>query len=323
VLLTEPCWQARRAAHEQRIDEWIRPHLQRRRGRRPHPVEDFLFTYYSQRPGQLRRWHPGYGVVLTGESAREYLRLRGYAAVPAGVTARVERSESLRWIRDLLASTHGRPAFTGCLGLHEWAMVYRTGKVRHDGWPLRLGSAGTDDVVESHRIRCSHHDAFRFFTDPAAPRNTLQPTRASQLALEQPGCLHANMDLYKWAYKLTPLVPAELTADCFALAREIRAVDMRASPYDLTELGYEPIPIETAVGKARYIELQREFSERAQPLRAELLRHCETALSGIADRDQSTVSDRDESIVSAFPVSDRDERAPALTGSESTVDAGR
>ena len=39
---------------------------------------------------------------------------------------------------------------------------------------------------------------------------------------EQPGCLHANMDLYKWAFKLAPFAPAELVADCFALARDIR-----------------------------------------------------------------------------------------------------
>lgn len=46
-----------------------------------------------------------------------------------------------------------------------------------------------------------------------------------------------NMDLYKWAYKLSPLVPSELVADCFALAREIRTLDMRASPYDLADPG--------------------------------------------------------------------------------------
>ena len=27
-------------------------------------MHDFLFTYYSQRPAALRRWHPGFGVVL-------------------------------------------------------------------------------------------------------------------------------------------------------------------------------------------------------------------------------------------------------------------
>ena len=28
---------------------------------------DFLFTYYSLRPRQLRVWHPGFGVVLGGD----------------------------------------------------------------------------------------------------------------------------------------------------------------------------------------------------------------------------------------------------------------
>ena len=60
------------------------------------------------------------------------------------------------------------------------------------------------------------------------------------------------MDLYKWSYKLSPLVPSELVADCFALAREIRELDMRASPYDLAELGYEPVAVETPAGRPEY-----------------------------------------------------------------------
>jgi hypothetical protein len=27
-----------------------------------HPVEDFLFTYYPFKVGQLKKWHPGPGV---------------------------------------------------------------------------------------------------------------------------------------------------------------------------------------------------------------------------------------------------------------------
>ncbi len=129
--------------------------------------------------------------------------------------------------------------------------------VRHAGWPLRLGSDGTDAVVERHGIRCSHFDAYRFFTESARPRNALRPTRDSQVAMEQPGCLHAGMDVYKWAFKLTPLVPSDLVADAFDLAREIRVLDMEASPYDLRELGYAPVPIETPEGKATYLERQR------------------------------------------------------------------
>jgi hypothetical protein len=79
------------------------------------------------------------------------------------------------------------------------------------------------------------------------------------------------MDLYKFAYKLSPLTSAELVADCFALARDIRALDMRASPYDLADLGYPPVRIETADGRAEYGAAQRTFAGRAAPLRAQLI----------------------------------------------------
>jgi hypothetical protein len=79
------------------------------------------------------------------------------------------------------------------------------------------------------------------------------------------------MDLYKWAYKLSPLVPSELVADCFALARDVRVLDMRASPYDLAALGYPPVRVETAEGRAGYAAAQREFAERAAPLRRRLI----------------------------------------------------
>jgi hypothetical protein len=159
-------------------------------------------------------------------------------------------------------------------------MVYRTppDDVRHASRPLRLGSAGTDEVVRSHRIRCTHFDAFRFFTDPARPRNSVQPTRERQAQQEQPGCLHAGMDLYKWAYKLAPMTPSELVADCFELARDIRMLDMRASPYDLRALGYSPVRIETAAGKREYADAQREFTARAAPLRRRLVAVCDALL---------------------------------------------
>jgi hypothetical protein len=79
------------------------------------------------------------------------------------------------------------------------------------------------------------------------------------------------MDLYKWAYKLSPWVPAELVVDCFELARRIRELDMRASPYDLRSLGYEPVPVETAEGRATYQALQRGFAAEAAALRGRLL----------------------------------------------------
>ncbi|MFG2166736.1 3-methyladenine DNA glycosylase [Micromonospora chersina] len=276
-------WQARRRAHEERVDAWLAPHLARRRSGVRHPVEDFLFTYYSHRPAQLRRWHPGAGVVLRDADPAGFGR--DYRATAAGVTldtegVRARRAESIAWIRTLLAATAGRPAHFGCFGMHEWAMVYRQtqDEVRHNAWPLRLSPAETAAVVEERGVRCSHFDAFRFFTAPARPLNVLTPTRESQHALEQPGCLHANMDLYKWACKLSPLVASELVADCFELAKEIRTLDMRASPYDLSELGYPPVKVETVEGRHEYVRAQRSFAERAAPLRAHLIAECDRLL---------------------------------------------
>lgn len=283
-VLEEGEWRVRQEAHEARVDAWLAPHVARRRRGEKHPVEDFLFTYYSHRPSALRRWHPGPDVVLEGPSplsgTRGYVEgARGVRLDPAYVA---DQARALRRTRNLLVATRDRAPSFGCMGLHEWAMVYRqpADGVRHADWPLRLGSAGTDRVVESHRIQCTHFDAFRFFTEPARPRNTLQPGADDRAQFEQPACLHATMDLYKHAFRLAPMVPSELVADCFELAREVRAVDMRASPYDLRELGYPPVRIETPEGKTEYAEMQREFAGRAAPLRRRLIELCDHLLAG-------------------------------------------
>jgi hypothetical protein len=285
TVLEPSTWQPLRDRHAARVAPWVTPHLDRRRNGVPHPVEDFLFTYYSFRPAALQRWHPGVGVTLRG--ADEYAGLKGYSLLGDGVGVSSEHVASqrplLESVRALLAATAGRAANYGCFGMHEWAMVYRLDaeQVRHASWPLRLGAAGTDEVVESHRIACSHFDAFRFFTEPARTRNTLQPGRDDRVAFEQPGCLHAGMDLYKHAFRLVPMVRSELVADCFELARDIRVLDMRASPYDLGGLGYEPVRIETAEGKQEYVAAQRLFAERGAPLRQRLLGRVEKLLETI------------------------------------------
>ncbi len=280
--LTADEWTARAAAHERRVDPWIAAHRERRRRGEPHPVLDFLFTYYSQTPGRLRRWHPGPGTALepSPDRAAPHAGWRWYATEVDGsvrldaVAFLAERGDTVRFVRGLLAATASRPAFTGCFGLHEWAMVYRDDATRHP-LPLRLGRAGTDAVVEAHPVRCSHVDAFRFFTPAAVPLNRVRPTRAAQAEFEQPGCLHATMDLYKWAYKLGPAVPGELVADCFELAVEVRELDMRASPYDLRSLGHAPVAVETATGKAEYAAAQRRFADRGAVLRGRLLHVCD------------------------------------------------
>ena len=278
TVLDEATWRARAAAHAERVDAFVAPHLARRGSAVKHPVHDFLFTYYSQRPAQLRRWHPGYGVALAG--ADEYADLKGYGADPVTVTADHVASQRplLESLHRLLTATASRAPTYGCFGLHEWAMVYRQEETRHD-WPLRLGHDGTDAVVESHRIGCSHFDAFRFFTPEARPRNTLSPGRDDRPSFEQPGCLHAGMDLYKHAFRLTPMIDSALVADCFEHAREIRELDMRAAPYDLADLGFAPVRIETAEGKQEYAAAQRRFAERGAPLRQRLIDECERLLA--------------------------------------------
>lgn len=101
--------------------------------------------------------------------------------------------------------------------------------------------------------------------------NRLQPTLESRVSLEQPGCVHANMDLYKWAAKSMPWIGSELLLDCFELALELRDLDMRASPYDLAAWGREPVRIETAEGRRVYEIEQRRLAEKAAPLRERLI----------------------------------------------------
>ena len=277
IRLEREDWTARAAEHAARVDELTAGH----RGRRPagvkHPVEDFLHQYYNHPVARLRRWHPGPGVMLADAADHSRAGWKHYAVEgpdlcldsAAFVAA---RARTIEFVTGLLTATMSRPGTFGCFGLHEWAMVYglKQDQVRHAAYPLRPSPRDIDDVVHAHEIRCSHFDAYRFFTPAALPRNTLTPTRESQERHEQPGCLHAGMDVYKWCFKLAPAVPSELTADAFALAHEIRVLDMRASPYDVTLLGVEPIAIETPAGKAEFTAAQRTFAQRSTALRQRL-----------------------------------------------------
>ncbi|GFG69633.1 3-methyladenine DNA glycosylase [Mycolicibacter senuensis] len=280
-------WQARAQTYRRRLDSFLAPRL--RRIAAGDPVPKFLFSYYSLRPRQLRGWHPGFGVALTGAAAlRDYRGRRGYTVTAGRVGVADdfvrERAGTVTFIARLLRATAARPARLNCFGLHEWAMVYRSPAgqpVRHGHVPLRLRAPEVERVVESMPLRCTHFDAFRFFTPAAAPRNDGMPRRATQTDWEQPGCLHANMDLYKWCYKLGPLIESELLLECLQLAAAAREIDMRASPYDLSGYGYEPICIENPVGRAEYVRCQTEVSQHAAPLRDAVLERCER-LSAVA-----------------------------------------
>ncbi len=291
MILDADRWADLEQAHQTEVDSLTAGHRARSFEHRTHPVEDFLFTYYSLRPAQLKRWHPGAGIGLRAAAQRSTWRFHRTLTtgpdqepvVTADVAAFLDaRGQSVRFIRDLLQHTAGAVPQFGCFGLHEWAMVFQHEDRRHLSWPLRLGRDGTDEVVRGQQIKCSHYDAFRFFTPAARPRNLLSPDLSSRDRMEQPGCLHASMDLYKWAYRLLPIVSSAVLLDCFRFAREIREVDMRASPYDLSALGYRPITIENAAGRAEYVSAQQGFARRGQMLRARLLAELDGAFGPVA-----------------------------------------
>lgn len=274
--MPETAWRDAMAAHEARLGSILEAHLQRRSRGQKAPVMDFLFEYYRFRPSRLRKWTPGFGIALQGHAAEAFLENPLFGRTEVGMAldpARLseKRKKGIRWMREVIAQTQNRAPFFGCGGMHEWAMVYKSEEIRHSQVPLRMTPAALAAFVESQPVVCSHFDAFRFFTPEARPLNQHQPTHDAMVALEQPGCLHANMDVYRWAFKLYPWVPSELLADAFLLACRIREVDMRASPYDLEAFGIEPIFIETPEGRRTYQQHQRQFMQEAAPLRARLL----------------------------------------------------
>jgi hypothetical protein len=281
VITPEPIpagdWRGRVAGHLERVRRHTDPVRLRKARGEAHPIIDFLFTYYFISPNRLEQWHPGAGFELEDASdlpawLRDdpYRRTAGSVALVGGPGDK-DRVR-LEWILELLVATRDRPPNFGCHGLHEWAMVYTGTDVRHrQSCPLRLPQAEIDALVESRPLCCSHFDAFRFFHPAAQPMNRHQPTLDLRQSLEQPGCVHANMDLYKWAAKAMPWVGSDLLLDTFELALELRELDMRASPYDLAAWGLGPVRIETESGRAEYAALQQQLAEKAAPLRQRLI----------------------------------------------------
>mmetsp|Transcript_7416 Transcript_7416/g.21601 ORF Transcript_7416/g.21601 Transcript_7416/m.21601 type:complete len:435 (-) Transcript_7416:190-1494(-) len=189
----------------------------------------------------------------------------------------------------------------------------------HQRLPLRLSQAELNAAVEARPLRCTHADAVRFFAAEALPKLTSYdreaavrgagedpmdilasgrgaqatakamlahsgvPNRELQPAFEQPGCVHATMDLFKWSSKLAPFIDSDLVGDCLDLAIEARTLDMRASPYDLyaavERLGEEnwgafdpsPVRIETPEGQEEYADAQVELYHKAKPMRRRVI----------------------------------------------------
>ncbi len=278
IILSSEEWTARKEYHERKLSAVLDPYLKKRSEQKKDPVLDFLFEYYKFRPSHLKRWSPGIESVLeiTDDTQSRLPQINelkihdGFARIDP-VLFPEKRVRATRWIYELLVKTDHSKPFFGCFGMHEWAMVYRSDNVRHNQLPLRFSDEKIAEIVESRPVICSHFDAFRFFTEAAKPLNRNSLSRETFQDSEQPGCIHTNMDIYKWAYKFYPWISSDLIREAFFLALEARTIDMKASPYDLRDQGLNPIKVETETGRKQYQNHQTELMEKAAPVRSRLI----------------------------------------------------
>ncbi len=278
-VLKESEWRNRAQAYYAEIHSYTKPARERKSRHEKHPVLDFLHSYYTYSLGSLEKWHPGLEHALEIDGLLPDYYMSQHYSLGSRVsldTTKIttQQRDYFIYIHNLLALTQTRSPHFRCYGLHEWAMLYRANsqEVRHqEQAPLRLSIKEIADAVESREINCTHFDAYRFFTKAAIPLNKVQPTLAQRPDYEQPACIHANMDLYKWAYKCMPWIGSDLLKQTFLFALEAREIDMRASPYNLSAFGYEAIPVETAEGRAQYVQLQKQLTQKGLALRETLL----------------------------------------------------
>lgn len=271
-----------------------------------HPIYNFLHSYYRYSPQELRLYSPGLGKTLNAivplrdqqqqqqhEMMSKYIDVTKMKYEPSTQSFSMDPhkvpSTSKRYgrvaattSRDILFATMLRPPHFGCFGLHEWAMLYSNHTTdenidpsqRHQAQlQLRVSQAVIDRTVEQSGLSCTHFDAWRFFHAAAQPLNSNNPmTRAGQVQHEQPGCIHATMDLFKYAYQLYPFVSSDLLRRCLSVAVEARKIDMRASPYNVSHVeGCEvPICVETTDGKMMYVDEQKKLYDMSFSLRKEL-----------------------------------------------------
>lgn len=279
-------WTARAEKHRAQTEPLTEAFIKRRGLGKTHPVHDFLFIYYTCSPSKLKQWIPSFeeNLITTPTVKNNYPWLIDYWFYQEGeiLALNKERLQEntrglAKFVCDLCKNILNRPQRFGCYGLHEWAMVYKSTneEIRHQRQLLRISQKDLASFVESQTLCCTHYDAYRFFTKDAHPLNTLNPTLESRLEMEQGGCIHANMDIYKWATKLWPWIGSDFILKAFFHALEGRELDMRASPYDLSALGYLPIAIETESGRKEYQKEQQIYAEKTRVLREELSAFCE------------------------------------------------
>jgi hypothetical protein len=184
------------------------------------------------------------------------------------------------WYRAVLQQTLTAEPVLYCHGLHEWAMLYQpdgaspppSGKYQAH-LPKRVSRSVINELVELRGVNCTNVDALRYFAPAAAPLNHhgCPLPRMDQLRLEQPACVHANMDLLKMALRLQPFIDCQLLVRVLDVALQARRLDVAASPYDASAYGVGVVAVETPEGRALYRKEQSAIMEQAQIVRSDLL----------------------------------------------------
>lgn len=258
---------------EAAVDEKLAAYLVQRSNGLKEAVIDFLFEYYAFRPIKLKVWSPGLIAKVEKTPKTKHLlspfksvESRNYIQLDTAALTD-KRIKHMNWVLALQESIHGKTPNFGCYGLHEWAMLYKSEEKRHPYLNLRVSHQVLNETVQQNPLRCTHFDAYRFFTDPAIPLNEDTLSREDVLKHEQGGCIHNNMDLYKWSFKFYPWLPSELIWEAFNLALKARIVDMEASPYDVSDYGYAAIKIETQLGMKDYVQQQKSLANEASKIR--------------------------------------------------------
>jgi len=298
-VTTRSVWLAEAENHVRRMNDLLYPSLDfsihdigdkaglkaRMHAVREHPVFNFLHTYYRYSAEDLKMFSPGIdhpGLSFSDDSDlakvhRRYRVISPSQTVKFEIPAPLAADGRFGWIklsraRDILRATSTRSPFIGCFGLHEWAMVYKNNEQKQPLLKMRVSETTINEMVESG-VKCTHFDAFRFFHVDALSLNSAELSRETQEDFEQPGCIHATMDLFRYAYSIYPLASSELLRQSLELAIMARKIDMRASPYDVSHINFlgRPIAIETPEGRTQYAHEQLQLHEKAAPIRKRLL----------------------------------------------------
>ena len=260
--LTQSEWLPLAQAHRSRADGFTAAHRERARRGETHPVWDFPVQLLQPAPapteGLPSRVRHGAGRPRrprVPEPKRLRRRRRGVHGEP-GLPARPRRDAAFR---------RGVVEVDGISAAS--VRVLRDARVGHGlprrrsasrGVPLRLGAAGTDAVLESIPLRCSHVDAYRFFTRPPSPATRApHPCHPGPVGSSPAVCTRTWIST-RWSHKLGPLVDSGLLMDCLDLAATARELDMRASPTICASTGSHRSPSRnpaaapsTCAGRAR------------------------------------------------------------------------